>query len=162
MPRTPTYPLLPLREHRDREVEAATVELAEVVRAREAMEEAKRCAERECAEGDVRAASVRDDEASRLARGELRASDLGLAEAWEHAARAEQAERARAVERAGAALAAARAAEAVARTKLAQKMADREVVAKDEARFGDRAQKAREAAEEEAADELFAARRREG
>jgi hypothetical protein len=162
MPRTPTYPLLPLREHRDREVEAATVELAERVRAREAAEDAKRSVERERAEGEARAASVRGDEASRLARGELRASDLVMAEAWEHAARAEQADRARAVERAEAALAVARAAEEEARARLGQKIADREVVAKDEARFGDRAQRARDAAEEEAADELFAARRREG
>jgi 23S rRNA U2552 (ribose-2'-O)-methylase RlmE/FtsJ len=162
MPRPPTYPLLPLREHRDREVEATTVELAVAVRAREAAEEAGRRAERERAEAEVRAASVRGDEASRLARGELRASDLVMADAWEQAARAEQADRVRAVERAQTALAAARDAEGEARAKLAQKMADREVVAKDEARFGERAQKARDAAEEEAADELFAVRRREG
>ena len=100
----------------------------------------------------------RADEAARLTSGELRVADLALANAWEHAAGAEMADLGRAVARADGQLTAARGAEGVARSELAQKKADLDVVAKDEARFDDRARRARDAAEEESADEAFAAR----
>ena len=161
MPRNPKYPLEPLREHRDRKVEHATAELGEAVRAREAADEAKRRADHERAEAVAHAATVRNDEAGRLANGELRVADLARAQAWEHAVSAELADRERAVERAAGELGAAREHEAGARTELAQKKADLDVVAKDEARFDAGARRARDASEEEAADEAFAARRRQ-
>ena len=160
MPRNPKYPLEPLREHRDRHVDAATVELGDAVRAREAADDEKRRAETDRSEAEARAARVRDDESARLANGELRVADLARAEAWEHAAGAELDELARAIVRANGTLAAAHDAEAQARTILSQKKADLDVVVKDQARFEASARKNREAAEEEASEEAFAARRK--
>lgn len=162
MPRNTKYPLEPLREHRDRKVDAATAQLGDAVRAREAADGAKRRAEQERLEAEARAAAVRHDEAERLASGDLCVADLARAQAWEYAASAEAADLGRAVDRADGQLSAARDAETGARTDLAQKKADRDVVAKDEARFDAGVRRARDLAEEEAADEAFAGRRREG
>jgi hypothetical protein len=162
MPRNPKYPLEPLREHRDRGVDAATAELGDAIRARESAEAAQRAAEQEKRDAEARAAAVRADEASRLERGELRAVDLARANAWEVGAAAEIGGLANAVANAEARTGDAREAESGARAELAQKKADRDVVAKDEARFHDRARRARDAAEEEAADEAYAGRRRDG
>lgn len=160
MPRNSKYPLEPLREHRDRHVDGATVQLGDAVRAREAADDAKRCAEEERRDAAHRAESVRSDEAERLANGELRVADLARAQAWEHGASAEMDDLGRAIERADGRLAAAHGAEHEARAALAQKKADLDVVAKDEARFDAGVRKAREAGEEEAAEEAFAARRK--
>ncbi len=160
MPRNPKYPLEPLREHRDRHVDAATVQLGEAVRAREAADDAKRRAEEERRAAEARAAGIRDDEAERLAHGELRVADLARAQAWEHAASAEADHLGRAIARAEGNLEAACDAELRARTVLAQKKADLDVVVKDEARFDAGLRRAREATEEEAAEEAFAARRK--
>lgn len=162
MPRNPKYPLEPLREHRDRKVDAATAELGDAVRARESAAHVKRRAEEARREAEARAAAVRDDEAQKLANGELRVADLARAQAWEHAASAEIDDLERAIDRADGNLAAAHDAEAQARAELAQKKADLDVVTKDQARFAAGVRRAREGAEEEAADEAFAARRREG
>ncbi|MBS2017612.1 MAG: hypothetical protein JST00_32335 [Deltaproteobacteria bacterium] len=162
MSRNPKYPLEPLREHRDRGVDAATAELGEAIRAREAAEAAHRAAEEEKRAAEARAAAVRAEEAERLARGELRAADLAQASAWEIARASEIDGLARQVESAEARAGEARAEETGARSELAQKKADRDVVAKDEARFHDRLRRARDAAEEEAADEAYAGRRKEG
>lgn len=159
MPRNPKYPLEPLREHRDRKVDAATSQLGDAVRAREAAADARKRAEHNRLGAEARAAVIRQDEADRLANGELRAADLARAQAWEHAASAEAAELARAVGHADDRLSAAHQGEVAARTDLAQKKADLDVVAKDEARFDAGIRRARDAAEEEAADEAFAARR---
>jgi len=160
MPRNPKYPLDPVREHRDRHVDAATVQLGDAVRAREAADDAKRRAEEVRREAEARAARVRDEEAARLVNGELRAADLARAEAWEHAAGAELDELGRAVARANGTLTAAHDAEARARAALAQKKADLDVIVKDQARFEAGARRVREAAEEEAGEEAFAARRK--
>src|SRR4051812_13466825 len=135
MPRNPKYPLEPLREHRDRNVDAATAQLANAVRAREAAEEAKRSAEEERQQADARAAAVRQDEAVLLAGGELRVADLARAQAWEHAATVELADLGRVVARASADASAACDAEGDARAELARKKADLDVVTKDKARF---------------------------
>ncbi len=158
MPRPPKYPLTPLREHRDRNVDASTAALGNAVRAREGADHAKREAERERSEAQSRAAAVRSEEAERLARGELRAADLAHGGAWEQGAQAEITGLGHAVDRADGRLAAACDVEGAARAALAQKKADLEVVLKDEARFDDKARRARDMAEEEAADEAFAAR----
>lgn len=162
MPRNPKYPLDSLREHRDRKVEHATAQLGDAVRTREEADGAKRRAEQERVEAEARAATVRDDEAHRLANGELRVADLARAQAWEHAASAQMADLAKAIDRAADQLAAAREREAAVRTELAQKKADLDVVEKDEARFDAGVRRAREASEEEAAEEAFAARQRQG
>jgi hypothetical protein len=156
MPRNPKYPLEPLREHRDRDVDAATVQLGDAVRAREAADDARRRAEEERREAAHRAEGVRSDEAERLVNGELRVADLARAQGWEHGANAEMDDLGRAIERADGRRAAAH----EARAALAQKKADLDVVAKDEARFDAGVRKAREGAEEEAAEEAFAARRK--
>lgn len=158
MPRNPKYPLTPLREHRDRKVEAATAELGGAVRAREAADESKRAAERTRQEAEARAAAVRNEEAERLGRGELRAGDLARAQAWEYAAHAEMTDLTHAVDRAAGHVDATREAEGAARAALAQDKADRDVVVKDQARFDHQALRVRDAAEEEAAEEVFAAR----
>jgi hypothetical protein len=160
MPRNPKYPLEPLREHRDRGVDAATVQLGDAVRAREAADDAKRRAEQERREAEARAARVRDEEAARLANGELCVAELARAGAWQHAASAELDDLGRAVTRADGTLAAARDAESEARAVLAQKKADLDVVVKDQARFDAATRKAREGVAEEAAEEAFAARRK--
>ena len=159
MPQIPKYPLTPVREDRDRKVDAATAELGGSVRAREVADAEKRAAERRREEAEARVAAVRHDEAERLARGELRVADLARGQAWEHGARAEIAVLAQAVERADGRLEATRDTEGVARAALAQKKADLDVIAKDQARFDDEARRAREAADEEAADEVSLARR---
>ena len=158
MPRNPKYPLATLREHRDHKVESATAELGDAVRAREAADDAKRAADRDREEAEARAAAVRDDEAGRLARGELRADDLARAQAWEYAARAELTDLAHAADRASGHLDAKRDAEADARASLAHEKADLDVVVKDEARFDQQVHRARDVAEEQAAEEVFAAR----
>jgi len=157
MPRNPKYPLAPLREHRDRKVEAAMAELGGAVRTREGADEAKRAAERERLAAEARAGAVRANEAARLARGELRAGDLAHGQAWEYGARSQIAELADAEGRAAERLTAARAAEGAARRELAQKKADLDVVAKDQGRFDDKVRRTRDAAEEEAAEEVFLA-----
>ena len=157
MPRNPKYPLTPLREHRDRKVEAATAELGGAVRAREAADEVRRAAERERLAAEAQAAAVRADEAARLARGELRAGDLAHGEAWEYGAQSQIAHLADAEANAADRLAAARDAEGAARQGLAHQKADLDVVVKDQGRFADRARRARDSAEEEAAEEVFLA-----
>lgn len=159
MPRNPKYPLEALREHRDRSVEEATAQLGDAVRTRDAAEEAKRAAEAARAEAQARAAAVRTGEAELLASGSLRVADLARAEAWEHAAEAEIADLGQAVTTAEERLGAAAEAEGRTRTELARKKADLDVVEKDRARFGDRLRRADASREEEAADDVFAARR---
>lgn len=161
MSRNPKYPLAPLRDHRERSVDAATAQLADAVRACQAADDAKRRAEETRLEAEARAAAVRRAETEHLANGELRVADLARAQAWEHVAGAEIAELGRAIARADDTVIAARVNEGQARAAVAQTKADRDVVAKDEARFDDGVRRAREAAEEEAAEEVFAARRRD-
>jgi hypothetical protein len=161
MPRPPKYPLEPLREHRERRVEDATAELGDAIRAREAAEAAKARAERERRAEEERAARTRETEAKLLAEGELRAVDLAHAQAWEHGERAKLDDLAAAEGRAASAVDAAWGAEQDARKALAQTKAEREVVAKDEARFVDRLQREREAREDEAAEEAWGGGRKE-
>lgn len=157
MPRN-KYPLTALREHRDRKVETATAELGDAVRAREAAEDAKRAAERERLEAEERAERVRHAEADKLARGELRAADLARASAWEVSAKQEMNQLTRAVDAAETRAGDMRTAEGAARTNLAAKKADVDVVAKDQSRFDAGVKKAQNAAEEEAAEEVYLAR----
>ncbi len=161
MPRNPKYPLEPLREHRDRAVEAATTELGDAVRARESADEAKARAERERREEAVKVDAVKAEEQKRLSGGELRAVDLARAEAWGYATSRKSDRLMRAVARTEEELTAALEAEALARGLLAQKKAERDVIAKDEGKFVESVARSREAAEEEQAEDVVAARRKE-
>jgi hypothetical protein len=154
------YPLKPLREHRERQVDDATAELGGAVRAREAADAVRARAENEQREANARAERVRAEEAGRLAGGAATVADLAREQAWEVGARAEIGKLGRAVESAVARLDDAQDHEAEARAHLARTMADRDVVAKDEARFDDRSKARALAAEEEAAEEAFRGGRR--
>lgn len=161
MPRTPKYPLEPLREHRDRQVDAATAQLGDAIRARETAEAALRLAEADRVAAAARAAEVRDAERALLSGGQLTVADLVHTQGWEQGTSIERAGLDRAVDNASGRRSAANETETKARSALAQTKADRDVVAKDEARFDERARRARDASEAEAAEEVFAARRRE-
>lgn len=150
---SPKYPLQPLLEHRARGVDAATAALGTSVQRREQAEAAQRRAEADRRTAEEAQAALREDERARLGRGELSVADLARAGAWEVGAQAELGQLARVVDAAGAKASDLRDAEAEARGALAQSMADRDVVAKDRARFDERGKKAVLAAEEEAAEE---------
>lgn len=152
---SPKYPLKPLLEHRERMVDDATASLGQAVRTRETAEQARLRAEAAKREAEERAARVKAEEAERLARGELRVVDLARGEAWEIGARAEIGKLASAASSAEEHALRAHEEEADARGELARKLADRDVVVKDEARFGERLKKRAIAAEEEAAEEAF-------
>jgi hypothetical protein len=160
MAKPPKYPLQPLLEHRARQVDDATVELGDAVLAREAAEAGKARAEVEELEARTRADAIRGKEAERLSRGELRAGDLARQEAWEVGARGEAAVLAEATARADSKARESRDAEERARAALAGKKAERDVVAKDRARFDERRKREDEKAEEEAAEEAFAGGRK--
>ena len=161
MPR-PKYPLQPLLEHRSRKVDAATAELADAIRAHDAAETARACAEqaRDGAEAEARA--IQDAEAGRLARGELRAVDLARGQAWESATRGAIERLADAADEAGRKAERAEDAEEGARAALAGAMAQRDVVARDRTRFEAAATRAEQARDEEAAEEASARRRSRG
>lgn len=152
---TPKYPLKPLLEHRERKVDDATAELGQAVRARESAEDAKRHAEEERRVAEEKARAIRENEAQKLVNGELSVADLARADAWSFAAQNEQQRLESLVNSADTKVAAARSVETAKRGDLATSMADRDVVAKDEARFVDRSKKKALALEEEAAEEAY-------
>ena len=152
---SPKYPLKPLLEHRTRKVDDATAELGNAVRGREAADAVRARAEIERRNAEERAARVRAEEADLLSRGELRAVDLARGQAWELGIRGEISQLTHAVEVAEQRADQARTEEAGARVELARKMADRDVVAKDEARFEDQRKRRALAGEEEAAEEAY-------
>lgn len=157
---SPKYPLKSLVEHRERMVEDATTELGGAVRAREAADAHRARAEAERRAAEERARRIRAEEATRLGRGELRAVDLVRGHAWELCAKAELGQLTRAVEIAEQKVERARVDESEARAALGRTMADRDVVAKDEARFVAKVKKRTLAGEEEAAEEAFRGGRR--
>lgn len=161
MPRTPKYSLEPLVQHRERQVDEATVELREAVRARETAEEARARAERARREAEERAARERAAEAERFANGELRAADLANAQRWEVGVQRAIGELEHAREQAASRAAAAKSMEEAARAELARQKADLDVVAKDRDRFVQKLRRAAEAADEENAEEAHGARRRD-
>ena len=152
---SPKYPLQPLLEHRERQVEDATAELATKLRARESADVARARAEEERRVAEEHAERVRGEERARLDRGELRAADLARVAEWQVGAEAEIGQLARVAVAAEDAARAAQTAESGARTQLGQKVAERDAVAKDEQRFADRMKKKVLSAEEEAAEEAF-------
>lgn len=157
MPR-PKYPLQPLLQHRERRVDHATAELGRAIQTREAAEAQRLGAERARRDAEVRARAVKAEEVQRLERGELRAVDLARVEAWDVAARLHIEQLSDALEAAEAKELRAVDEEELSRKDLAGKTADRDVVAKDAARFDARLQHRVMLAEEEAAEEARAGR----
>lgn len=152
---SPKYPLQPLLDHRERAVDDRTAELGGAVRARENADHRKAQALASQHAAQAEAAATRAKEQELLADGELSVADLARGQAWEIGAQARIADLARATATAASAADAAAQAEVAARGHLAHAMADRDVVAKDEARFKERLVKKQVAAEEEQAEEAY-------
>ena len=159
MPKSPKYPLKPLLEHRDRQVDDATAGLAGAIREREAAADRKGRLERERREAESRAANERNAERDRLAGGELRVADLAHADAWEAGVHRQITDLSNAVDRASADTDEASRKESEARADLARKKADRDVVAKDETRYADKLRRRADASEEEDAAEAWRGKR---
>jgi hypothetical protein len=153
------YPLDPLLELRERQVDDAARELAKAAAAREKAESAKRAAEAARETAEERAARAREEEREALARGELRAGDLMRAQAWEVGVADEQKRLAQQVATAEQTETKARVEESGARGALATRQADAEVVEKDKDRFVTNERKKQLAKEEEAAEEAHGAKR---
>lgn len=163
MPSPSGYPLSPLLAHRERLVEEAESTLARAVQGREAADRAETSARAERRAAEERAQAIRAEEAARVARGEARAVDLARVTAWEQAEAKRMSELEGRVEEAVRAALRAREAEEAARAVLATRSADRDVVAKDEAKFLESKARAAEArAEEDAAEAWGAPRGRAG
>lgn len=163
MPSPAGYPLSPLLAHRERLVEEAESTLARAVQGREAADRAAAAARAEKQAAEERAQAIRAEEAARVARGEARAVDLARGMAWEQAEAKRMSELEGRVDETARAVLRAREAEAGARAELAARSADRDVVAKDEAKFLEGKARAAEArAEEDAAEAWGGARGRAG
>ncbi|MDF2696321.1 MAG: hypothetical protein K0S65_4704 [Labilithrix sp.] len=72
---SPKYPLKPLLEHRERQVDDATTELGHAVRARESADAARGRAEIERREAEERAAGARVELARKMADRDVVAKD---------------------------------------------------------------------------------------
>jgi hypothetical protein len=153
------YPLDPLLELRERQVDDAARDLAKAVDARQKAENAKRAAETARETAEERAARAREEERQALERGELRAGDLMRAQAWEVGVAKEHDQLSKQVAAATQGEANARAEENGKRGDLASRQADAEVVEKDKERFVAGEQKKQLAKEEEAAEEAHGAKR---
>ena len=153
------YPLDPLLDLRERQVDEAARDLAKAVDARQKAEIAKRAAEAARETAEERAAKAREAEREALERGELRAADLMRAQAWEIGVAKEHAELAKQVAAAAQGEEKARDQENGARGALATRQADAEVVEKDKDRFVAKEQKKQLAKEEEQAEEAHGAKR---
>jgi hypothetical protein len=149
------YPLEPLVELRDHQVDQAAAGLAGAIAKREDAEEGRRVAEAARAAHETAARQVRVAESGALDRGELRAVDLAGAEAWEARVAAESAAVGAAVERARTAEERAQDGESSARGELASRRADADVVGRDRERWVDEQRRRAEAKEEEAASEVW-------
>jgi hypothetical protein len=153
------YPLDPLLDLRERQVDDAARDLAKAVDSRQKAEDAKRAAQAARETAEERAARARDEEREALARGELRAGDLMRGQAWEIGVAEEQKRLSQQVATAEQGEKKARDREDGARGELAARQADAEVVEKDKGRFVAKEQQKQIAREEEAAEEAHGAKR---
>ena len=153
------YPLDPLLELRERQVDEAARDLAKAVDSRQKAEAAKRAAEAARETAEERAARAREAEREALARGELRVGDLMRAQAWEIGVADEQKRLTQQVAAAEQGEKKARDREDGARGALATRQADAEVVEKDKERFVVKKRNEQIAKEEEAAEEAHGAKR---
>ena len=158
MPRK-KYPLDPLLDLRERQVDAATQKLAEAVSARQAAERKREAAEAAKKQAEERARALRERERAALEKGELRAGDLHAARAWEVAVDAERKRLSQQVDAAARGEGEARTAEHGAQHDLAVREADAEVVEKDKERFEAKRKQELLAKEEEAANEAWRPKR---
>jgi len=157
--RRPQYPLEPLVDVRERQVDDAVRGLASAVSLREAAATRARAIEQAAESHAAGVDRVKQAERDALGRGELRAADLAHAHAWELRMEAERAALAAEGERARAAEKAAGETELRSREELALRRADADVVAKDRARWEAVQQKRAEAKEEESMAEAFRPKR---
>ena len=149
------YPLLPLSELRDRKIGEASGVLAAMVRAKDAAAARLRGALLR-REGHAQVvAGMGKAELEALGRGELRARDLALADAWGVRTTAEQGALSSAVREAQAADAKALANRREAQSTVASRCADAQVVARHRARWDETRRRALEASEEEATFEAW-------
>jgi colicin import membrane protein len=155
----PQYPLEPLADVRERQVDDAVRGLAAAVAQRESAARRARAVEQAAATHAASAEAVKRVEREALERGELTAADLARAHAWELRAQAEHAVLAAEQERARGAEHAASDAEGQSRDELARRRADADVVAKDRARWEAGQRKRADAREEEAMAEAFRPKR---
>jgi len=153
------YPLDPLLELRERQVDDAARDLAKAVDTRQRAEAAKRAAQTARETAEERAARARQEENEALARGELRAGDLMRAQAWEIGVAEEQKRLSQQVAAAEQGEKTARDHEDGARGALASRQADADVVDKDKERFVAKERDKQIAKEEEAAEEAHGAKR---
>jgi hypothetical protein len=157
--RRPQYPLEPLANVRERQVDDAVRGLASAVSQREAAVSRARAVERAAESHEAAVDGVKRAEREAFGRGELTAADLAHAHAWESRMEAERAALAVEQERARAAETAASEAEDRSREELARRRADADVVAKDRARWETVQRKRDDAKEEEAMAEAFRTKR---
>jgi hypothetical protein len=157
--RRPQYPLQPLANVRERQVDDAVRGLATAVAQREGAARRVRAAQRAAESHAAAVDGVKRAERAALGRGELTAADLAHAHAWELRTDAERAALAADQERARAAESAASEAESRSREELARRRADADVVAKDRARWETVQRKRADAKEEEAMAEAFRPKR---
>jgi hypothetical protein len=159
--RPPKYPLEPLERLRDEKVDEATRALATAVAARDEAERRRRGAEKTSEDHEDAARALREKERAALERGELTAGDLMRADAWEARVAEERATLARGVEQAREAESRARASEAGAQGEVAARKSEAQVVAKDRARWEERARKRADDREEQSAEEAWRPRGRD-
>jgi hypothetical protein len=149
------YPLTSLSKLRDGKVETAMRELSAALRNRETAEQARRAAERDRARHDRQTTAISGSETEALSRGELLAADMVRLEAWR--ARMQLASRTLAVRvaQAGAEESRAKTEQWLAQERLAARKADANVVSEHQARWAEQRTQELQAAEEEAALELW-------
>lgn len=153
------YPLEPLANVRERQVDDAVRGLATAVSQREAAARRAQAAEQAAESHAAAVERVKREEREALGRGELTAADLARAHAWELRVEAERTALAGQQERARAAESAASDAEGRSREELARRRTDADVVAKDRARWETAQRKRADAKEEEAMAEAFRPKR---
>jgi hypothetical protein len=153
--RPPKYPLESLHRLRSRQVDQAAGELARAARGRESAERARAAADRAQEAHRRAAAGVRQTEQSALEAGELRASDLAIADAYDARVRAEDEALGAQVGSAAARESEARVAEGLSRERLSLRARDAELVGKHHETWRDAQRKNAEARDEEAAFEAW-------
>jgi hypothetical protein len=156
---TRKVPLEALGKVRDAAVDRAASEMADAVRERERKTREAADAERARVEAESRATAVRAAEALAIERGELRATDLARAYAWESRATEELEALGRAEGDAHDALSTARSDEERAREALAAREADARVVERYQDRWKANEKRALDVREEEAVGEAWRPKR---
>ncbi len=159
MARKPAYPLESLLKHRERGVDSAKAALVRAVHEAAARERTKAEAERARARAEELARDVREQEAAKMMRGELRAQDLAFAAQWENSRQAESRALDASLKQATVALQVAHADALAAKTHLGVRKAEESVVARDKANAVERAQRASDETEQEEAEDLSRGRR---